>query len=184
MVESSEPEANGKTMKLFESAKLFIKSLTEGGDIEEVTKALSVSQKALDAYIFKYDTYNYPEMSDQISKLKKARVSLGEVHDALGTIKNTAEDLEALGGILAAAKVLNVDNAKSVGSEARAEAFGLLFHSAGSFMKKLPPPANAYAPILLESSTFFTNMHKRFSFGEGSVRSDAEDHRTLLREGN
>lgn len=94
-----------------------------------------------------------------VKKLKEGAEKLGQVAEAIETVTNVCMDLKAITQIHDAIQVLNDPNV-STGSKEAAQAFGQLFVGAGHFAQKLPPPANAYAQILLNCGDFFSNMRR------------------------
>jgi hypothetical protein len=55
---------------------------------------------------------------------------------------------------------LNDSSKLQPGSKEAAKAFGQLFDGAGTFVEKLPPPFNAYAPVFKGCLNFFSDIQR------------------------
>jgi len=117
---------------------------------------------------------------EHVEKLKQAGEGLGAVSKGIGKVTAVRGDLRALLEIHDALKVLDDPKNLQPGSKAAAEAFGHLFHGAGTFVEKLPPPLNAYAPIFTGCLHFFTDMQRLLDPEQRP--SGGEQMREVLRE--
>lgn len=100
--------------------------------------------------------------SRSVSKMEEASEKLGKLRKAVDTGKKVCADLDAVNEISDALRILNQWSSGEMdrNDPRAAAAFGDLFHGAGHFASKLPPPANQYAKLLMSCGTFFVDMQR------------------------
>jgi len=92
-------------------------------------------------------------------KLSKANEGLGKVGEALGMVQDVCLDLDAVGKIFDAVKVLKDDNVIYDDPQLAADNFDKLFNGLGRLCRFLPPPADAWGEFF-ERFNLFGNFQR------------------------
>jgi len=159
---------------LISKAKVYAGMCAANTQLEDLQTAIRKGKNAM--YFAELSSPFLSSKPGAGEQFKKAKEALGKVGEGLGKVKEVCLDIQAVGRIHTAVKILNDDQALYKEPEKAADVFGQLFVGFGRLASHLPPPANIYAPILEGCGSFFTNAQRGLGPEKRSMGRDQWEH--------
>ena len=145
--------------KGFAILKRWVGACASNAQVEGIKAALEKAEKV--AYLPKTKSL-FSKNSEAFDKFTRATEALGKIKEGIDKAQNVCLDLQAIGRIHDAIKVLDDETVIWNDPDKAAKAFGDLFVGVGRFARYLPEPFNEYGTFLESAGDFFVDMNRAF----------------------